>query len=397
MKNDAVPVILSETKVARFRPFGQRALPRAGVVLVVKTSRGDVKVIPDQRTLGEYAFAPHATQYEIDVAKHDSRFEFAVKSAAEDYAFQAAVDVTWRVQDPARALQARPADGTDVVRKRLRGRLSELGRRYDVEDVQEFEAAIRKYFSDPRARVLDDWLLIEDVAVEVSLDRAGTEFLRQRRETRRKRRLIEETHETDLLEQEHAGRLAARSKQQEIELERRQREFDLQAKQQEEQWAADLRRREAQWEAEFQARMRRQEDEWKADLKAREERAQLENEQARMKLFLEAMEKGDAAVLAMHLGRHPDDAKEIIQMIVQNQALNEERQAKLLADMIDKDMIIGADLEGLNQELIRSVMGLSARRTGGVFSLSTTIDMSVDALADKAAATIVDKDAGSDD
>ncbi|MFI7599134.1 hypothetical protein [Actinoplanes sp. NPDC049681] len=388
MTNHAVPVILSETKVARFRPFGQRALPRAGVVLVVKTSRGDVKVIPDQRTLGEYAFAPHATQYEIDVAKHDSRFEFPLKSAAEDYTFQAAVEVTWYVYDPARALQARPTDATDVVRRRLRARLTELGRRHDVEDVQGFEEAIRSYFADPRARVVDEWLRIEEITVEVSLDQAGTEVLRQRRETRRKRRLIEETHETDLLEQEHAGRLAARSKEHEIELERRRREFDLQIKQQEEEQAADRRRREAQWEAEFQARMRRQEEEWKAELKAREDRIQLENEQARMRLFLEAMEKGDAAVLAMHLGRHPDDAKEIIQMIVQNQALNEERQAKLLADMIEKEMIIGADLEGLNQDLIRSVMGLTARRTGGVFSLNTTIDMSVDALADHAAATV---------
>jgi hypothetical protein len=271
--------------------------------------------------------------------------------------------------------------------------MTEMGRHFDVEQVQEFEHAIRRHFAAESNRVLDGCVLISALTVEISLDTAGQDFLKKHRETQRKRRLIEETHRTDLLEQSQTEQRAALGTQHEIELDRLRRDFENETKRQAEEYAARLRRDEEDRAAELryreerrQAELRRDEEEWAAELKRRQDREQLENEKVRTALYLEAIKNGDAAVLAMHLGRHPDDAKEIIQMIVQNQALNEERQAKLLADMIDKELIIGTDLDGLNQDLIRSVMGLQARRTGGVFSLNTTIDVSVAELADHTAA-----------
>src|SRR6185437_16533428 len=91
-------------------------------------------------------------------------------------------------------------------------------------------------------------------------------------------------------------------------------------------WKADFERREAEWKAEFERRERQQQIIWQRE----EEQRQDERERDRTTLFMDAIQRGDAAVLALHLGRHPDDTKEIVQMIVTNETIAKERRAKIL-------------------------------------------------------------------
>lgn len=375
MSDQRVPLILSETRIRRLRPFGAQTQPRAGVAVVSATNGHDVRVTAGRRTLGEKAFGPESTQYEIDIAEHQSHFDFQLKSAYEDFAFPVVAEVTWQVHDPAEVARRRIADGYEFVRRRLHDTLLRLSRDYDVERVHELEDAIRQHFEPPVHRLLDYCVRIVHHSIRISLDEAGTQWLQKIREARRAATLADETHHVELLRKKNAAELAEMEKTQQIRLEEMQRNFEREAERR---------------TAEMQATLRAQDAESEAARRAAEEERVFRLERDRAEAFRKAMEQGDAAVLAVHLGRHPDDAKDIVRMIVENKSQAEERQAKLLADMIDKGIIIGADLEGVSRDVVKTVMGMMTRRTGGLFSLNTTIDMSTAALEEAKSAAVID-------
>lgn len=346
----AVPLILSETRLRRFRPFGAAPQQKAGVATVVATNGGEVRLVPDRRTLGELAFAPHATQYEVDLAHHQTTFAFKLRSNDDGYHFEATVEVTWRVHDPVQVVRHRIVDGTEAVRQQLRGRMVTLGRRYDIEHSRELEEAIRAEFEGP-GRLLDECLWVHDLIVEISLDEAGQNWLRERRNAIREGILIRETHGVDVEKQRLAQELERMRAEWEIKQEELRRNFELETK--------------------------RLQQEQELARQQQEKQQELEAERQRSQFFTEAMERGDAAVLAAHLGRNPDDAKDLVRMIIENKAVAEERQAKLLAEMIDNGMILPAELEGVSAELIRTVMGLVKKQSGGVFALTKILDVPV--------------------
>jgi uncharacterized protein (DUF885 family) len=64
-------------------------------------------------------------------------------------------------------------------------------------------------------------------------------------------------------------------------------------------------------------------------------------------------------MLAVHLGMHPGDAKEFILAVAKDKTATAERNAELLSALIDRKLIIPADLDGVTQELIRTVTGIA--------------------------------------
>ncbi len=377
MTTGPVPLILSETPLRRFRPFGGPSTrPRAGVARVVSTNRGDIMCIADRHTPGEAAFGPSATQYEVDVAHHTSAFTFNLKSENDGYAFATTVEATWQVHDPVRVVQQRVTDGGALVRHHLRNVLAQLSRGYDIEQTRDLEQAVATRFARPSDRLLDGCVLVHSLTIEVALDDAGQKWLQARRDAMREKALIGDTHTLALQKQEHEQELSRRQAKAEIKLEaqRKLHERDLDAQQ---------RRHDLE--------IKRLEQELELTRRRQEQQLEIAAERERTSIFLTAMERGDAAVLATHLGRHPDDAKEIVRMIIKHKATSEERQAKLLAEMFDKGMIIGADLEGVSAELVRTVMGLVTQHTTGVFSMTKILDMQAEALPGPAIA--VDADA----
>src|SRR6266511_2967858 len=344
MTTGPVPLILSETPLRRFRPFGGPSTrPRAGVARVVSTNRGDIMCIADRHTPGEAAFGPSATQYEVDVAHHTSAFTFNLKSENDGYAFATTVEATWQVHDPVRVVQQRVTDGGALVRHHLRNVLAQLSRGYHIEQTRDLEQAVATRFARPSDRLLHGCVVVHTLALQ---------------------------------KQEHEQELSRRQAKAEIKLEARRKlhEGDLDAQQ---------RRHDLE--------IKRLEQELELTRRRQEQQLEIAAERERTSIFLTAMERGDAAVLATHLGRHPDDAKEIVRMIIKHKATSEERQAKLLAEMFDKGVIIGADLEGVSAELVRTVMGLVTQHTTGVFSMTKILDMQAEALPGPAIA--VDADA----
>ncbi|GAA2392355.1 hypothetical protein [Dactylosporangium salmoneum] len=395
-------LILSKVPLHRFR-FGTSTPARAGVQLVVETAGGRFEAITGQRTVGERMFAPHSVQYEIDMTAKVTPIDMPVKTRDEKYDFHVRLEIRWQVSDAAEVARVGLDDGSSLVSAVVRDRLKELGRRFGIDQTLAFEQSIRQSLTEPGVRAVKSCLWIESVSPEVSLDEAGRTQLANIRDVEGKTAVLNAQHVHDTTQQRHQDEIARMRASQEIERDKLKQQFDLEAKRLEEEFereqqvrreqhAEAVRRSEMEWKAAFDRREREQQIAWQRE----EEQRQDEREAARTKRFLDAMERGDAAVLALHLGRHPDDTKEIVQMIVNNKAIAEERQAKILADMIDKNLIIGADLEGVSQDLIRVVAGMMSRPSAGVFSLNTTVEVGMDALAAKKPAEITSTDAHGD-
>jgi hypothetical protein len=426
-----VGLILSKIPLQRFR-FGSRTPAQAGVQVVVETTGGRFEAITGQRTAGERMFAPHSMQYEIDMTAKVTPIDIPVKTRDEKYNFHVHLEIRWQVHNAAEVARLGLDDGPYLITAVVRDHIKELGRRFGIDQTLDFEQYIRQSLTNPNVRVVRNCLWIESVSPEVSLDDAGRTQLAKIRDVEGRTAVLDAQHVHDTTQQRYDDELAKMKASQEIERNKLKNTFDLEAKRLEEEfereqqvqreqreetmrrsemewkaefereqqvqreqreettrrremeWKADFERREAEWKAEFERRERQQQIIWQRE----EEQRQDERERDRTNLFLDAIQRGDAAVLALHLGRHPDDTKEIVQLIINNKALAEERQAKILADMIDKNLIIGADLEGVSQDLIRVVAGMMSRPSTGVFSLNTTVEVGMDAITAKQSAEI---------
>ena len=398
-------LILSKTPLQRFR-FGTQTPARAGVQVVVETTGGRFEAITGQRTVGERMFAPHSMQYEIDMTVKVTPVDMPVKTRDEKYSFHVNMEIRWYVHNAAEVARLGLDDGPHLITAVVRDNIKELGRCFGIDQTLDFEQSIRQSLTDPNVRVVSNCLWIASVSPEVSLDNAGRTQLARIRDVEGRTAVLDAQHVHDTTQQRYDDEVAKMKAAQEIERIKLKRQFDLEAKRLEEEfereqqvqreqreeaarrqemeWKADFERREAQWKADFERREREQQIVWQRE----DERRQDERERDRTNLFLDAIQRGDAAVLALHFGRHPDDTKEIVHMIINNKAIAEERQAKILADMIDKNLIIGADLDGVSQDLIRVVAGMMSRPNTGVFSLNTTVEVGMDAITAKKSAEI---------
>ncbi|MBM2619477.1 hypothetical protein JIG36_28380 [Actinoplanes sp. LDG1-06] len=296
-------LILSETKLPRFR-LGRVTSARTGVAIVVQTATGRTEVVPGQRTAGESLFGPHSTQYEVDTAEHHTTIEAAVKTRDDSYAFQVVVTVVWQVADPAEVVRRRLDDGAATISAAVRDRLKELGRRFSLEQTVDFEHYLRDEFAGPGAQV--GCLRIVLVAPDVSLDGPGAAHLAEVRAAREQMRIIQFNHEIEVLRRKNADEIAGIAHRYEVERQRISRAYEI-----------ENQEREA-------ARQQRERD--------------------RTALFQQAIEHGDQAMLAVHLGAHPEDAADFIRAVAQDKSATAERHAALLSALIDRKLIIAADL-----------------------------------------------------
>jgi hypothetical protein len=403
-------LILSETKLQRWQ-LAKPTPARTGVDIVVQTATGRTELVRGQRTVGESLFAPHSMQYEVDTSDQNTRIETAVKTKEDAYAFQVVVDVVWRVVDAAEVVRRRLNDGSVAISTVVRDRLKELGRQFSIEQTVEFEHRLRDEFAGPRAQV--GCLRILLVTPDVTLDAPGTTQLAEVRAAQGQTMIIQAKHGNEVLRQRNSDELAAIARQHEVDRQRISREYEIENQEREEarqrrereyemekQEREDARRRrEQEWkkqlaieEAEFQAELEHRAARRKAELAAWEaqERADLELQQKqrhaaigreqsdyeltvrredekrdlqlereRTALFQQAIEHGDPAMLAVHLGMHPGDAKEFILAVAKDKTATAERNAALLSALIERKIIINADLDGISQELIRAVTGIA--------------------------------------
>ncbi|MGY0236941.1 hypothetical protein [Longispora urticae] len=350
MTEKVVPLILSNEPVSRFQVLGRRPQLGAGVALVYSDSRGQVSAVRGQPTRGELAFAGYTRQYEVDVARHHDQLTLDLPSKVDSYVFRCEFGVVWYVSDPERIVRDQIDDGLKVIRFHLHAKLQSVSREYEIDEYRNFEQRINELFQPPAAV---EWHpvpggIVLQLTARVGLDEVGTIAMGDRR-------TFEVNQELMRRKQVHEQAMAAFHDEHEAKRKLAQQKTDLEIKKIQDD-------RELQYER---------------DKKLLE----LEGERMRTEQYAEAMSRGDGALLAMHLGRNPDDTGKVITMIAENNSLNNKARVDLLTQMIDKGHIQEADMDGLRPEIINGVKDLLVKTRPGLITASPMMGLSPQALA----------------
>ncbi len=346
--NEAVPLILSEEQVTRFRILPRRPAAKAGVAVVYSTTKGGYELVQGRATAGETAFAPYSMRYEVDTGQHATTWQISLPSSDGGMQFQAVIEAVWQVTAPVEVVRHRIRDGVEAIRQHLIHQLRDLCRSYDVEDHIKLEEQINAGFARRSARTTSgeaqtvDWnrlvegITLTRVSVGVQLDAAGEEWLRAKRDAERQKKLLSATHELDADKQANELKLQKLRHEHELAMERMRSEFDA------------------------------------------------EREQDRIRLYQNAIDSGNEALLALHLARNPDEAGRVLNMIMENKALTDKARIELLAKMIEEGHIQDVDMEGVRVELVQSAMELLGRRTVGFLSGPKIVNVVADAAIEAA-------------
>ncbi|WP_158891107.1 hypothetical protein [Amycolatopsis anabasis] len=146
----AVAPIVGEHHVGRFEFFYRRPPVKAWTARVFVQASGRCLVfMPDrQPTTRELLWSGIRTMYEIDLAYRHLAFEIDLPSTGDAFAFQARVDMQWRVTDPLLVVR----DGiTDIRRVLLPSLLADLRRatrRCRIADAEKAECEANREVAD---------------------------------------------------------------------------------------------------------------------------------------------------------------------------------------------------------------------------------------------------------
>jgi hypothetical protein len=154
--------------------------------------------------------APDPHLYEVDLGEHSSLLEDDVPSAGDAFRFHAAVDLRWRVQDPAGVVQRHLATAGDVVRAlrpELQDRMRTVTREFDVIDSADAEAKVNQSLAaGPIGGELGLWTRCW---VRLTLEEAARAHASDRRELQRQIVLEQETQVLRRLQAQNNRELVA--------------------------------------------------------------------------------------------------------------------------------------------------------------------------------------------
>lgn len=354
--NQQVPLILAEEPVPRLRILGNRRNQRAGVALVYTTTRGEIRHVTP--TTSELAFMPYSMRYEVDIALHNSSIDINLPSAKDGFEFVSIFRVGWHVRSPEEVVRRRLGDGVEVLRMHLWDMLAKVSRDFDIEQYAELERALNGQFGEGGNvtwRNLPEGIEVDRFSARVNLDEAGKEWVRSMHGALRDQELLTHTHQVEALRQKQELELEAQRRRHEAELERIKREQELEFESRRQQLELDQEKRKRELEFEQEQRQRQLE---------------LDQERVRMDLYTGAMERGDGALIALHLARMPEDASRVINMIMDNKALTDKVRMDLFVQMIDNGQILDADMDGFRAELVRNAIDTINQRNRGIISLT---------------------------
>jgi len=136
--------ILGKEEISGLRLFQSRPKPEPGVALVLfKEGQPLVTLWPGGRlTAGEARWGSYKAAYKIDVAEHSFTFNCNLPCQSDAFDFQAEVNVTYSVDDPAAIIKNNTNDARSVLEPLITDTMRSLSRKYDVEDSAAAERAI---------------------------------------------------------------------------------------------------------------------------------------------------------------------------------------------------------------------------------------------------------------
>ncbi|WP_424567713.1 hypothetical protein [Streptomyces sp. CH-036] len=302
--------------------FVPRRLTRIDHALVFSTPSGSyVTCLPPLRpSRREVISRRYTSVYEVDMGLHPLRLKLSLPSSIDALQFEAVVDLTWQVSDPAMFV----ASGLRDVPRLLLGELEQtarsLTRSFPVAESAKAEAEVGQSL---RARVrlgafaglLVTWTL------KLNRDQAGIEH-------QRRLQTIEHTatehirgHLRGMAEDEELDRRARRRDElaTERELAYSQRRHELLLRQQ--QWQTELR----------------------------------DGDLAKIEFYRRQLEQGGVRAWALHLAEHPEDSLLVMQSLREDQVNMIRAKADMVAKLLAGDEAEGHELEGPKELALRAL------------------------------------------
>jgi hypothetical protein len=135
--------IVGQKDVRRFEFLHGRPPVSASVTLVFSTLRKGLLEFPPERvpTTGELLWSGIRRMYEVDMGLHHTNVYIELPSSGDAFAFQADVDIRWRVRDPQRIVKDTIKDVREALAPGLTARLREITRRFPIEQAADAEDA----------------------------------------------------------------------------------------------------------------------------------------------------------------------------------------------------------------------------------------------------------------
>ena len=141
---DTYNPIISKEKAPRLRLFQPRPTPEPGVALVLFREGGPLVTLwPGNRlTAGEVRWGNYKTIYKVDVTEHSFGFNCTLPCKSDAFDFQAEVQVTCSVDDPAIIVERNITDARAVLEPLITRTMRSISRNHDVEESAAAERAI---------------------------------------------------------------------------------------------------------------------------------------------------------------------------------------------------------------------------------------------------------------
>lgn len=183
MANTYNPIISSDD-IPRFRLFKSRPAPEPGVALVLyREGQPLVTLWPDDRmTAGEAKWGNYKTAYKVDVTEHSFTFDCTLPCESDAFDFQAHVQVTCSVDDPALIVDRNLTDARDVLEPLIVRTMRGISRDYDVRESAAAEEAIAQAIG---TESYDVGLELSRVVIELSLEEDARAHIRDLRRIER--------------------------------------------------------------------------------------------------------------------------------------------------------------------------------------------------------------------
>lgn len=320
-------------------------LPTAapGTVLVVDREGHPLRTLQahsDRLTPGEVRFGRIRTLYRVNVREHSLEFSQTFPCRDDVGGFQANVRLICRVEEPESVVRRGIHDVSAVLVPAISETLKRVCRRHEAEQHAEAEeaalAAVREVETTTRH---DRAFRITQVSLDLQLDRAAAEFVRQLKADWR-------TSTT----QASQARLATERAEQEARLARERDRLEAQREQQaaafEEERLAIKRARqkiEAELEAErLELALKR--DELEAQRKHLQLEAQLSAEKLQLDYYLAALNQGQYGAFALRLLKDPSSVEQVAVLLTRQRDAETSQRLEALRLLLNSDAVEGWEI-----------------------------------------------------
>lgn len=181
--------ILATEENPRWNLFQAVPSPEPGVALVLfREGHPLITLLPgDRLTSGEIRWGKYRKIYKIDISSHTFSFAVTLPCQSDAFDFNASVQVTCSVNNPALIVKHRIADAQPILTDLITNTMRSISRKYDVEKSEEAERDIDMTLN---SQTYDVGFILHRVIIRLTLEEDARTYIRQLRQYDRDKVLV---------------------------------------------------------------------------------------------------------------------------------------------------------------------------------------------------------------